>query len=310
MRKNILLVGGSGFLGSNLATRFSEGGYEVGVLDRFAPPTGSSFSDAYVGDIRDPELCRRAFHSYRKLIYLAHETSTAPAADSSTAAFVGNIEIFTRLVELAAEKGIEECSLFSSGGAVYGHAERLPLSEKDPTNPVSLYGVAKLTMEKLLAVSATRYGFRHLIIRPSNPYGSGQNFRSAQGIVAVAMAKIARGEEITIFGDGSALKDYLYISDLACATFQLVDQVCLSGPFNVASGKGIPLMDVIAAIERTLGRQARVRFTISAPSDVQANVLDISKIGQATGWYPCVDLDEGLEKTWAWLRLQPSLQGI
>lgn len=309
MSKNILLIGGSGFLGSHLATQFKERGYEVYVLDRFAPRNGSLLKAAHIGDIRDPELCRRALQNCRKLVYLAHETATAPAADTSTANFVGNIELFAQLLELAVRQGLEECALFSSGGAVYGYSEHLPISEKAPTHPISLYGIAKLTMEKFLAASAARHGFRHVVIRPSNPYGPGQNFKGAQGIIAVAMAKIARGEEITIFGDGGSLKDYLYICDLAKATFELVDRIGLSGPFNIASGRGVALKDLIAAIESIVGRRAHLKFTNSLPYDVQTNVLDITKISQATGWCPRVGLEKGLEETWTWLRIQPDLYG-
>jgi len=160
-------------------------------------------------------------------------------------------------------------------------------------------------MEKYLSVAATQQGFRHIIVRPSNPYGPGQNFLSPQGIVAVAMAKIARRQTLTIRGDGSATKDYFFVTDLADAISGLLETPTASGPYNIGSGQGIKLSTLIQKIGEVIGCSARTEHLAPHPGDVQTNVLDISKIYQTTGWLPSKSLNGGLIETWNWLRTQP-----
>ena len=305
MMKKILLVGGSGFLGTNLAQALHAKGYHVGILDRSTPPANSPAAEAFTGDLRDQDLRSVAFRDYRRFVYLAHEASKAPSAEASPESFVGNISLFVGLLEAATRSGADEFTLFSSGGAVYGPQDTMPIPESAPTNPISVYGAAKLAMEKYLSVAATQRGFRHLIVRPSNPYGPGQNFLSPQGIVAVALAKIARGEALTIHGDGSATKDYFFVTDLTDAVSGLLQTRTASGPYNIGSGTGIKLSTLIQKIGEVIGCSARTEHLAPHPADVQSNVLDISNIHKATGWTPSICLREGLLKTWNWLRTQP-----
>ena len=230
-------------------------------------------------------------------------------------------------------------------------------------------------MDKHLAMAAAQDGFRRLCIRPSNPCGPGQNFRSAQGLVAVAMSCIARHETITIRGDGSATKDYLFIEDFADACVRLlstapasppqqnrnqeqstpneeraqgaqpktpnaeqgtsatpanppsgchsnilknVGMMCsspesdqsrstdckISGPFNIGSGRGATVLELLAAISQVVGKEPILDFQPAVTGDVQSNVLDCSKIRQATGWAPTTSLEEGLRRTWEWMKPQ------
>jgi len=282
----------------------------VGILDRSTPPANSPAAEAFTGDLRDQDLRSVVFRDYRRFVYLAHEASKAPSAEASPENFVGNISLFVGLLEAATRSGADEFTLFSSGGAVYGPQDTMPIPESAPTNPISVYGASKLAMEKYLSVAATKHGFRHLIIRPSNPYGPGQNFLSPQGIVAVALAKIFRHETLTIRGDGSATKDYLFVTDLADAISGLLETPTASGPYNTGSGKGITLSTLIREIEKVIGCSAQIEYLHPHPADVHTNVLDISKIYRTTGWAPSVCLREGLLKTWNWLRTQPEFEDV
>lgn len=302
MKKNVLLIGGAGFLGSRMAAGFSGDGWDVGIFDRVLPAEGGLNAEYFTGELRDMHLLRRALAKFSRVVYLAHETRTAPAADRLPANFLGNIELLLLVLEEIQESGAEDFVLLSSGGAVYGEPERIPIDEDHPMRPRSPYGIAKLTMEKYLAMVAEQKGFRHLEIRPSNPYGPGQNYQSAQGIVAVAMARIARGEPITIRGDGSATKDYIFISDFAEACVGLVSNPEASGPFNIGSGQGTPLLEVVSGIERAVGKKADLIFVPAESGDVTANVLDISRVRAAIGWSPRTKLDEGISQTWSWMK--------
>lgn len=307
MKNNVLLIGGAGFLGSSLASRFAEMGTAVGILDRFPLAGHSAELSQFTGELRDTHLLRQALRDFTRVVFLAHETRVAPSADRLPANFLSNIELLLIVLEEARESNVEEFVLFSSGGAVYGKPETMPIREDFPNHPCSPYGIAKLTMEKYVAMVADQSGFRHLELRPSNPYGPGQNFKAAQGIVAVAMARIACGEPITIRGDGSATKDYLFVGDFADACVRLVLHPEAAGPFNIGSGYGLRLLELISKIEQTVGKKAQLIFEPVQPGDVTANVLDISKVHHATGWKPSTTIDAGLAQTWAWM--EPKLSG-
>ena len=302
MKNNVLLIGGAGFLGSSLAARFSESGMRVGIHDRVPLNGHSEKFEQFTGELRDTHLLRQALKAFTRVIFLAHETRVAPSADRLPANFLSNIELLLIVLEEARESRVEDFVLFSTGGAVYGEPESLPIREDFPKRPRSPYGIAKLTMEKYLAMVAEQSGFRHLEIRPSNPYGPGQNFQAAQGIVAVAMGRIARGEPITIRGDGSAKKDYIFVRDFADGCVRLILNAGASGPFNIGSGEGARLLDVISEIEKTVGKKAQLIFEPAQAGDVTANVLDLSKIHQTTGWKPSTPLDAGIAETWAWMK--------
>lgn len=301
MDERVLLIGGAGFLGNHLAKAFQESGFKVAILDRVEPRETHDENERFTGDLRDTHLLRAAISRYPRIVYLAHEANTAPTADRLPANFLGNIDLFLTVLEEARECQIEEFTLFSSGGAVYGQPIHLPIREDHPKNPRSPYGIAKLTMEKYLAMAAEQDGFRQIAIRPSNPYGPGQIYHAAQGIVAVAMSRIARGEPLIIRGDGSATKDYVFIEDFASACACLVTKTDASGPFNIGSGIGVPLLEVIASVEKTVGKSAVLGFEPAQSGDVSVNVLDIQKIGSATRWTPTTSLAAGLVQTWDWM---------
>jgi UDP-glucose 4-epimerase len=302
MINNVLLIGGAGFLGTSLAARFSANGTKVGVLDRIPLAEPSTGVEQFTGELRDTHLLRRALSNFTKVVFLAHEARVAPSADPLPTNFLANIELLLIVLEEVREGNVEDFVLFSSGGAVYGKPERLPIREECPKNPCSPYGIAKLTMEKYVAMVAEQSHFRHLAIRPSNPYGPGQNFQAAQGIVAVAMARIAREEPIIIRGDGSATKDYIFINDFADACLRLVSTSGAEGPFNIGSGRGVRLLDLICEIENAVGKKAQLAFEPALPGDVAANILDISKIQRAIGWNPSTSIDSGIAQTWEWMR--------
>ena len=285
-----------------MAQRLSGDGWRAAILDRTAPATLAEGCEIILGDLRDPRALRDAFRRYRRIVYLAHESQTAPAADRLAANLTGNIELFLLVLQEAIADGLEEFTLFSSGGAVYGEPARVPITEDAPTNPLSPYGIAKLTMEKYLAMAASNAGFRHLCLRPSNPYGPGQNFAGAQGLVAVSMARAARGESIRIFGDGSATKDYLFIDDLVAAVAALLDAHQTSGVFNIGTGRGLAVTELLRLIEATVGKELVLTFDDSRPGDVSRNILSYDKLHLATGWRPECDIENGLARTWNWMQ--------
>ncbi len=301
MKPEILLIGGAGFLGTALAKRLIASDWRIGILDRSTHFQSNGVTE-YIGEIRDLSLLRSALQDFKRVVFLAHEFRTAPATDRLPANFLNNIELFLKVLEECREADTREFTLLSTGGAVYGNPVELPIAEDHPLEPQSLYGVAKMTMEKILSIFAEQNSIRHLAVRPSNPYGPGQNFNGPQGLVAVAMAKIARDQMLTVKGDGKTIKDFVYIDDFADAFLNLLVHTEATGAFNIASGQGLEVTAVISHIEAALGKNAKVEFEQPQLGDVSGNVLDISKIQNFTDWSPSTPFPEGVEKTWMWMK--------
>jgi UDP-glucose 4-epimerase len=301
MKSEILLVGGSGFLGTALAEGLSRREWRVGIFDRLPPRAPGENVETFIGDSSDTSLLRRALAKYPRVVYLAQTTAVAPAADRLLSSFTANLEVFLKVLDEAIRSGVQEFTLFSSGGAIYGEPQKLPVNEDDPKHPLSPYGVLKITMEHYLAMIAASEGLRYLSLRPSNPYGPGQNFEGAQGLVAVSMARIARGLPVSVLGKGNAIKDYLYIDDFVNAVIRLLNTPEASGPFNVGSAQGRSVREVIDLVAKTVGKEAIVERKPMQPGDVQRSVLDIGKIRSLTGWKPTIPFEQGLVETWRWM---------
>jgi len=300
-RSSILLIGGSGFLGTALAEGFSRREWQVGIFDRLPPREPKENVETFIGELSEADLLQRALAQYPRVVYLAQSTAAAPAADRLLSSFTVNLETFLKVLEAAICANMEEFTLFSSGGAVYGEPSKLPVGEDDPKHPLSPYGVLKMAMEQYLAMMASSVGFRHLCLRPSNPYGPGQNFEGPQGLVAVSMARIARGQPVSMLGEGSAIKDYVYIDDFVDAVIRLLDAAEASGSFNIGSGQGRSVRDVIDLVAKTVGKDTVVESKPKWAGDVQSSVLAIDKITSLTGWKPTTTFEEGLATTWRWM---------
>lgn len=300
-KSSILLIGGSGFLGTALADGLSHRGWQVGIYDRLPPRSLKGNVVTFIGELSEPALLQRALARYPRVVYLAQAAATAPVADRLLSTFTRNLEIFLRILDEATRANVQEFTLFSSGGAVYGEPKQLPVREDDPKHPMSPYGVLKMTMEMYLAMVAASAGFRHLCLRPSNPYGPGQNFEGTQGLVAISMARIARGQPVSMLGDGSAIKDYVYIDDFVDAVIRLLDVSETSGPFNIGSGQGRSVQEVIHLVAKTVGKNAILESKPMQAGDVQSSVLAIDRITSLAGWKPTTAFEEGLAATWRWM---------
>lgn len=300
MNRSILLAGGGGFIGSQLVGALTKAGAVCSVADRRITPELPIGTEFHCTSLADTAQLRAALTACDTLIYLAHETSVAPVAEQDESNLSLNLETFQSVLDLAIEAGVSTAVLFSSGGAVYGPSEPIPISENAATRPASIYGRTKLAMEQSLHEASSRTGLCELVIRPSNAYGPGQNFNGAQGIIPIGLARIASDETINVYGDGTAIKDYLFIDDLCSAVVALL-RCKASGVFNVGSGQGIPLSEVLSLLGSAVGKTPRLRYAPVIPGDVLHNVLDCGKIRDATHWRPNVSIDEGIKKTWAWI---------
>ncbi len=301
MNRSILLAGGGGFIGSQLVRALTQAGAECFIADRRNSPdlpTGTAF---HCTSLADAPRLRAALAGRDTLVYLAHEAYLAPVAEKDEANLSLNLTTFQKVLEEAVGAGVSTVILFSSGGAIYGHVAPAAISEDAPTHPVSIYGKTKLAMEQALHEASLRTGLRGLVLRPSNAYGPGQNFNGVQGIISVGLARIARDETLSVYGDGSAIKDYLFIDDLCSAVVALL-QSQAKGVFNIGSGQGVSLSELFKLLGSVVGKTPRLKYEPAISGDVGFNVLDCRKIQDATGWQAAVPLEEGIKRSWAWIR--------
>jgi UDP-glucose 4-epimerase len=303
MKERLAVIGGNGFIGRHLVQGLS-GGYDVRVFDR---PGSQSAGDAtfFPGDLSGgPQELLPCLGECSTMVYLVHLAGSSPHRDPDMLALVKNLELFLNALEAASLARIQKVVFFSSGGSVYGIPHETPISEDHPLNPISAYGICKLTMEKYLALFCGQRGMDHVIVRPSNPFGPGQDFQRLQGAIAVFMHRILSGQPVEIWGDGKGKKDYFAVQDLASALVALLGNSKACGAYNVGCGTGTSLLEIVSAIEKATGKTATVIFKERKENDVPEFVLNCSRIRDLTGWEPTITFQEGVERIAAWMLKQ------
>ena len=226
------------------------------------------------------------------------EVERDPAGDLRINA-AASLELFS----LCRAAGTRRLVFVSSGGTVYGPATTLPIPEDHPTNPISAYGIHKLLIEKHLGLHVYRDSLHAMVLRAANPYGPYQRPGRGQGLVANLMMRRLSGKPIEIWGDGSTVRDYLYVDDMVRALLAAAAYEGSHRILNVGSGVGRSVKEVMAAVDEVLGiRNAEVRFLPGRPADVPSNILDVSRIRTELGWSVQVDWLQGMRRTADWLK--------
>ena len=303
---HILVLGGCGFIGSHVVDVLLERGHHVRVLDRqpelFRAPLPKV---EYVkGDFSDVALLAEALTGIDAVAHLVSTTVPATSNVNPVADINGNLVNTLNLLSAMRTIGVGNIVYLSSGGTVYGIPQHDPITADHPTQPITSYGIVKLAIEKDLHMESYLHGLRQCVLRTSNPYGPRQGHGGVQGVIGTYLWRIARDKPIEIWGDGSVVRDFIYVRDIAelCAD-ALEAQV--SGVFNAGSGEGRSILDVVDRIRTTTGRAIEPVFKQGRKFDVPRAVLDISRVQRDLGWKPRVSLDEGLALSWDWVSHQP-----
>ena len=272
-------------------------GHEVRVLDvrpapAFAPP-GVEWIE---GDFSHREVGVHAMEGREIVFHLASTTFPKTATDDPVFDVNTNVAGSIGLMQAAVRNEVKRFVFISSGGTVYGIPQRDPIPEDHPTNPVSAYGIGKLAIEKYLGMYHHLNGLPCCVLRLANPFGPRQRPEAAQGVVTTFIARILRGEELQVWGDGSVVRDYLYVADAVAAMVAAASSP-FCGVVNVGGGRGQSVQEVIAHVEAGTGRRADVRFLPGRAFDVPRNVLDIRRAAEVLGWTPETDFDAGVRLT-------------
>ena len=283
--KNILFIGGAGFIGSNLIRSINRDKYHIMVVEPKCAYTDrlSGLDLKLVNGALDNVEFIKDLINQEKIQIVVHLVSTlipGSSYEDYKQEYKNVIFPSIELMEFCAQKGVSFV-YFSSGGTVYGNrSDVLPFVETDPLAPISYYGWSKQMMENSIKFMHRTMGLDYLILRPSNPYGHGQNLFGKQGLVAVAIGKILRRETVEVWGDGSAVRDYIYIDDLAKAFSQLIEKDVKNVTLNIGSGRGYSVNDVLAFLKIVSQQDFKIEYKNPRPVDVSNMVLDLKNLKQ------------------------------
>ena len=253
-----------------------------------------------VGSVDDNMLLSSVVAGCDTVVFLASSSLPASANADVAAEVSSHVRMVVQAAETCSLQGVKRFVFASSGGTVYGPTTKDTLTESDPTWPLNAYGVSKVAIEHYLRVIGSLRGMRTISLRISNPFGPGQSASRGQGFIAAAMSASLEGRELPCWGDGSTVRDFIYIEDVAEAFLRCCSYEGASCVLNIGSGIGRSLRDVIADIEVTTGHAIGVVYSPVRNIDVPRNVLDISRAAAVLSWCPSVPYRTGLQRTAAW----------
>lgn len=302
----IIVTGGAGFIGSNVVDGFLKEGYQVVVIDNLS--TGFERNIApqatfYRADIRDRDAIRQIFEEERP-DYVNHHAaqidvrkSTDDPIFDAECNILGSLNVIMNAVKV----GVKKIIYISTGGAVYGEPEYLPVDEHHPVRPECQYGISKHTVEHYLHLYALNYGMHYTVLRYPNVYGPRQNPYGEAGVNAIFIGQMVKGEIPTIFGDGEQLRDYVYVGDIVRANLLAIERGD-NQIINIGSGIGISVNQIYAELSGILAFPHPPRYAPPRVGEIQRIYLDGRKAKNELGWEPSVEFHEGLTRTVEWYR--------
>ena len=292
---SVAILGG-GFIGGNLANYLAERGFKVKVIDRSPRPaelgndniTWTNASIEHLQYLSDTiKGCHTVFHLF---------SSTVPGDKVSLEQEISNnIYLLSNILDICIAEKVSRF-IFMSSASVYGLQGEIPISEKAAPLPISTHGLQKLAMEHLIHIKTRNSALSSKILRLANPYGKGQNLYGRQGFIAIAVGKILRGESIQIRGKGETVRDFIFIDDVMNVCCKLITDHSNDQIFNLGSGQGVSLNQVISEIQSIINQPVEVEYISEREEDIPVSILDISRVQYALGFKPYTSLREGLEK--------------
>lgn len=302
---NIMLLGAAGFIGTNLAL-------ELGKIEDINL-TLVDKSEAYFETIKKMNIGKEFFiyesdfscnTDFDRLLegqdvvyHLVSTTIPTTSNQQIPQELMENVVVTSKMLDACVRCGVKKVVFISSGGTVYGKEEKGPLREDTPTYPISSYGVQKVTIEKLLYLYQYMYGLDYRVIRLSNPYGSYQRPNGLIGAVTTFTYKALKSEEIIVYGDGSVIRDFIYIDDAIRGIEKIVSGTNKYRTFNLGCGYGTSIKSVLETIQNELNCDMKIVFKPVRKVDVPVNFLDISRYEKCFGQLNPMSLTEGIRKT-------------
>ena len=300
----IILFGGAGFIGTNLAIELSQDeNNDITLVDRDI----NFFEDlrklnlqkfSYVeSDFSENTNFDELLEGQEVVYHLVSTTVPTTSNQQIPQELSANIIVTSKLLEACVRQNVKKVIFISSGGTVYGKEVCCPLKEETPTYPISSYGLQKITIEKLLYLYHYMYNLDYRIVRLSNPYGPYQRPNGILGAVTTFTYKALNDEEITVFGDGSVVRDFIYIDDAVDAIIKIATQNVEQKTFNLGCGYGTSIKQLLDIISSTLNIHLKIKYVEGRSVDVPVNYLDIQRYEKYFGTLSPMSLEEGIKKT-------------
>ena len=297
------VVGGAGFIGSYVTRLLVESGRDVIVLGRSLKASRELPNKVkYIsGDYGNRSLFREIIVDVDEVIDLAYSTVPKTSFEDPFYDIASNLPRCISLLQEASSVNLRKIIIISSGGTVYGTSKSLPIKEDHPTNPISPYGITKLTVEKYALMYAIIANLPVTIVRPANAYGNEQFAFQGQGFIATAIQSILMKKKIDVFGSPGTVRDYIHVSDVARGIQSALEFGESGAAYNIGSGIGLNNLEVINKIKpfaEQAGYATQINVLPYRKYDVPTNILDSNKLSEISGWQPQIDFEQGLQKVW------------
>ncbi|WP_170426147.1 NAD-dependent epimerase/dehydratase family protein [Ruegeria arenilitoris] len=297
----VLVIGGCGFIGSHLVDVLQERGHRVRVFDRqperFREPLKGV--EYQFGNFGDRMAVIEALSGVDAVAHLVSTTFPGTAdLDPITDVqdnLIGTLSLLDAMVDL----GIPRLLFLSSGGTVYGPPEVVPIPETHPLRPINSYGIVKSSIEHYLTMYQRKYGLTSISVRASNPYGPRQAHTGVQGVISTFLARLTAGEPLEIWGDGSVVRDYLHVKDLAIFCSLAIESKN-TGAYNVGSGSGVSVNEIVSILSNVTGDTISPVFKPGRAVDVSRSVLDVVRAQTDFKWTCTIPLEDGIAQSLEW----------
>ena len=289
-----------------MADALVDRGVKVRIFDRPMPKfqeprTVCPRAEWFEGDFLNSSDVLEALKGCDVVFHLISTTLPKTSNDNPVYDIESNVVSTVKMLDMARECKIRKIIFLSSGGTIYGNPKSVPVPETHQTDPLCSYGAGKLIIEKYLQIYHHLYGLEYCILRLSNPFGERQPFDTSQGAVAVFLRKAILGQQIEIWGDGSVVRDYIYIKDVIDAMLRSIHYRGGCRTFNIGSGSGHSINEVISTLESVIGHEIDKTYNLARRFDVSVNVLDISLAREFLDWEPKTSFYDALANTRAWI---------
>jgi len=303
----VLVTGGAGFIGSHVVDALVKEGHDVAVVDDLSMGRREQVHPSarfYQADIRDRQALEEVFRVERPEAVNHHAAQADLRRSMIEPSFDASVNVIgsLHLIELSLVHKVRKLINISSGGAVYGEPQRLPVDERHPIRPMSVYGVSKYTVEQYLRLFEEA-GLDHTTLRYANVYGPRQNPKGEAGVVAIFSRQMLAGERPTIFGDGAKTRDYVYVADIVAANLLAMTEKRASGrSYNLGLGREVSDRQIFESVRRAVGATVEPVLTSKRPGEIDRICLDASLARAELGWKPTIPLEEGITRTVAFYR--------
>jgi UDP-glucose 4-epimerase len=307
-QETVFVFGGAGFIGSHLVECLMND-YNVIVFDKknFSSRNIRQFEsniEIIEGDFSNYFDWQQALNNVDYVIHLICSTLPALSNENCIYDVESNVVPSLQLLDVLRKNTRPRLVFISSGGTIYGNVEKLPIKEAALTNPICSYGIGKLMIEKYLHLYHSLYGLEYRTVRLSNAYGERQSITSNQGLITNMLYKALQGQPLQVWGDGSVVRDYIYVKDAVRCIQKILRYQGPERTFNVSSNKGYSVNEVIEEIGKVTRKKIKVTYSENRKFDVRDNVLSNVLAQKELGWEPTFSLNEGMSRVYNWLKME------